>query len=268
MNRSLSHESHIRIISGVVTLVVAVLLFLFLWFVTFTVTPTEEPAKTSPALLAIDEEEFIDPEEFIEPPMEVENAGEPNPMTNNDDSPAPSPAGEPEPSPVKSDKVSTSGKNQTPNSSSEKLVTQKQTSPLTHANPSPKDVPDSKITTEVGGRFTQHNGSPDGKQTGTSGSSQDGSGAGSAEGYLDGKRKMLSCNNKFPIKISKDITVKVSVTVNDKGRVIKAKCLTQLADKSLARKLEQESLGSTWTPKAGAPDAIGTITWHLKAVTK
>lgn len=267
MTQSLSKETRARIIAAAATLLAAVIIFLLLWFVRFAVSAPEPQAKSNPALMAMDADEFLDPEEFIEPPIEVVDAGEPDPSQQLDETPAPAPLGEPDLSDTKSDKVSTSGDRTKPNNSAEKLVTQKQESSVKHTNPSKKDEPDSRISSEVGNRFNPHNGTPKGKQTGTQGSSDTGTGAGSARGYLDGKRKMLSCNNRFPLKITKEIKVIVAVTINDKGRVVSARCKTPV-DAALAKKLEKESLGSTWTPKAGAPNAQGTITWTLRPSTK
>ncbi len=257
------------IIAALLTLLIAGLLVLLLLCVKISLSfSVPDTPKANHTLMALDDEEFLDPEDFIDPPVEVADAGEPDPSEIIDDTPAPAPIGEPEPAPMKNDKVSTSAQNPKTNNSAEKLVTQKPESPLKHTNPSPKDQPDQKVASEVGNKFNPHNGTPTGKQTGTSGSSDTGSGAGSAQGYLDGKRKMLSCNNRFPLRISKEIKVIVEVTVDDKGRVTKARCKTPLGDKSLEKKLEQESLGSTWTPKAGAPLAKGTITWTLRPSTK
>lgn len=261
-------ETRARVIAALATLLAAVLIFLLLWYVGFTPSAPEPEVKANPALMAMEEDEFLDPEEFIEPPVEIVDAGEPDPAQDLDETPAPAPLGEPDQGP-KSDKVVTSGDRTKPNNSAEKLVTQKQESSLKHTNPSKKDEPDSRITSEVGNKFNNHNGKQTGKQTGTSGSSDTGTGAGSAKGTLDGKRKMLSCDNVFnpPLKLSKTITVIVNVKVNDKGVVVWAKCRTSV-NQDLARKLEKKSLGSRWTPKAGAPDAPGTITWTLKPSTK
>lgn len=269
MNRTSSYSnSRIQLIAAVVTFLVTALLVLLLLFVKFSLpSSVEAEQKTNPTLMAADADEFIDPEEFIEPPVEVVDAGEPDPSQAIEETPAPAPLGEPDLAPEKSTKVSTSGDRTSPNNSAEKLVTQKQESTVKHTNPSKKPEPDSRISSEVGNKFNPHNGTPSGKQTGTAGSSDTGSGAGSTQGYLDGKRKMLSCNNKFPLRISKEIKVVVAVTVNDKGRVVKAKCKTSV-DPTLARKLENESLGSTWTPKPGAAEAQGTITWTLRPSTK
>lgn len=268
MSRRKSNDSTVRLIAALVTLAIAGLIFLLLWLVQLDFVSKDAETKPNPALMALEDDDFLDPEEFIEPPVEVVDAGEPDPSEIVDDTPAPAPLGEPDLAPVKTEKVSTSGKNPKPNNSAEKLVTQKPESPVKHTNPSPKEQPDSKIASEVGNKFNPHSGTPSGKQTGTSGSSDTGSGAGSAKGYLDGKRMMLSCNNNFPIKISKEIKVIVDVMVDDKGHVKSARCKTPLSDKVLMKRLEQESLGSKWTPKAGAPLTKGTITWTLKPSTR
>lgn len=260
-----NYEYKARIIAAAVTFALLLLMALACLFVKFSLSADDDLRKATPQLMAADmEDEYMDEEDFIEPPKEVEDAGEPSPSEIQDDTPAPSPLGEPDRSTVKSDKVSTSGNRTKPNKSAEKLVTQKHESSLKHTNPSKKNEPDSRISSEMGNKFNAHNGKPTGKEVGTAGSSDTGSGAGSAVGTLDGKRKMLSCNNRFPVRLSRKITVIVKVTVNDKGRVIKARCITPGVDRNLASKLEKESLGSTWTPKAGAANADGRITWTLK----
>lgn len=253
-------------IAAAVTVTVAALLFLILWYSVFTVPQAKATAPAHPQLASIDPEDLLDPEEFIEPPEMVDDAGEPNPNEQQEEPPAPAPLGEPEQGP-KNDRVSVSGPNTTPNNSAEKLATQTKPSPMQHTNPSKKEQPDQKIRSEVGNKFNRHNGTPSGKQTGTSGSSADGTGSGAAQGYLDGKRKMLHCNNKVPVKVSKVTTVKVKVWVNDKGRVTKAQCITNVRG-DLGAKLEKESLGSTWTPKAGEPLKEGIITWTIKPGVK
>lgn len=262
------NEMKARLIAAAVTLCVALLFGVACLLVSLSPRVAKDDVrKAVPSLMAMDEaDDFLDPEEFMEPPVEVEDAGEPDPSEIQDDTPAPTPAGEPDKG-EPNERVSTTGNNARPNKSAEKLVTQKQESPVKHTNPSKKEEPDSRISSEMGNKFNPHNGKPTGKETGTAGSSSTGSGAGSAVGVLDGKRKMLSCNNKFSVKLSRQIVVKVRVTVNDKGRVVKARCVTNV-DAALAKKLERESLGSTWTPKAGAPDKEGTITWTLKPAIK
>lgn len=258
--------SYPQYIAAGVTTLTAVLLFLILWFSSFSTTQAAANTPARPQLASIDPDDLLDPEEFIEPPKMVEDAGEPNPIEQQDDTPAPAPLGEPDKGP-KNDRVSVSGPNTNPNNSAEKLVTQKDPSQLQHTNPSKKEEPDQKISSEMGNKFNRHNGTPNGKEVGTSGSSTDGTGSGAAQGHLDGKRKMLYCNNKVPVKVSTETRIIVKVWVNDKGRVTKAKCITNVKG-NLAAKLEKESLGSTWTPKAGAPITEGTITWTIKPGVK
>lgn len=256
-----------HIIAAAVTAVAVLLFVLACVLVRFSPQAPDLPDRATPQLLAADDVSDDWQEEFIEPPVVVDDAGEPQPSEVQDDTPAPAPLGEPDKADVKSDKVSTNGPETKPNNSASKLVTQKKNSPVKHTNPSKKEQPDSRIASEVGQKFPPHNGKSNGKQTDSNGSSTVGSGNGSAVGKLDGKRRMLSCNDKFPVKLTKQITVIVEVTVNDKGRVIKATCKTHVAE-SIRKKVVEESLKSTWTPKAGAVPAIGTITWTLRPKVK
>lgn len=261
-------DNRIRLLAALITLLVGALIFFWLWLVQYSFSIAEPPQKVSHELMALNEEdELLDMEEFIEPPIEVPDAGEPNPMTQNDDSAAPSPTGEPQQSPVKSDKVSVSDKNPNPNNSADKQNPKKNESDLKTVTPSPKEQPDSKITSDVKNKFNNHNGTPDGATADVSGSSATGTDTGSVQGVLDGKRKLLSCNNKLGLKVSKKITVIVDVTVNDQGKVLTANCRTQVAA-NIRQKVETAAKGSTWTPKAGAPVAKGTLTFTIIPTTK
>lgn len=270
-------ETEARLWAGLITVLIAAGLFFWLWFTYLPYVKPKSEKRATPEFMAleeIEEEELIEPEEFIEPPQVLEEAREPHPTSPVPDNPQPAPLGEPEPSEVKSDKVVTSGDNPTPNKSAEKLVTQTKPSPVQNTTPSPKPEPESKISGEMKNKFA-HNGTPAGKETTTSGTATNtpvattGQGA-SVQGVMQngGNRKMLRCNNKFPIAISKPIKVIVEVTVNDKGKVTKAVCKSSLTDASLKQRLIDESLKSTWTPEAGAPEAKGTITWNLVPATK
>lgn len=263
----LKSERKAHAIATTVTVVAVVLFALACAFVRFSPQAPAAPERANPQLLAVDDAPDDWQEEFVEPPVVVDDAGEPQPREVRDDTPAPAPLGEPDKSDVKSDRVSTNGPETKPDNSASKLATQKKDSPVKHTNPSKKEQPDSRIASEVGQKFNPHNGRPNGRKTDSDGSSAVGSGTGSAVGKLDGKRRMLSCNDKFPVRLTKQITVIVEVTVNDKGRVIKAKCKTPVV-KSIRDRVERESLGSTWTPKAGAVPAIGTITWTLRPTVK
>ena len=108
-----------------------------------------------------------------------------------------------------------------------------------------------------------NNGTHDGIQTGTAGSSTaDGKGV-SAAGTMGGGRSLKSINKSLQVKLSKPVVVKVEVTVDADGRSSHARCITPGVDASLRRKVEQQSNTARWTPKKGAPNATGTITWTI-----
>lgn len=247
-------------IAAAATLLIALLLWLLLILVP---VAGEEPVKPQKAEIALaNPDDLLDPEEFIEPERLVEDAGEASSEEAPEPEPTPKPAGEPEKGPV-NDKVVTSGSNPKPNTSAERLATQRQTSPVKATEPSTHDEPDQKISSEVGGKFSKHNGTHDGKQTGTAGSSTaDGKGV-SAAGTMGGGRSLKSINKSLQVKLSKPVVVKVEVTVDADGRSSHARCITPGVDASLRRKVEQQSNTARWTPKKGAPNATGTITWTI-----
>ena len=263
-----NREMRIRLISAGITLLIAGLIFVWLFFTVISFSSEKEPKQqVNPSLLAAEEEEFFSPEDFLQP--EIEEGGEPDPVADMEEEPAPSPLGEPEYSEQPNDKTLTSSTNPKPNNSNEKLVSQKTTSPVSTTNPSKKNEPDQKIQNEVGSKFTSSNGTSTGKQTGTSGSSATGKGAGGAVGSIDGtNRKLEYSPPKIDIKVASTVKVKVEVMVTPAGKVKKGsatiKNTPNISDPGWKDKLKELSEQTLWTKDAKATsDVKATITWTI-----
>ncbi len=249
-------------IAAIATLLIAALICLLLFIVDIATT-TSAPQKESPKpqLAALDEEEE---EEFVEPI--IEDPGTTDAIEEPTEEASAAPLGEPEKAPEPSTRVSTSGPKEKPNTSSEHLVSQKKESPVQTVTPSKKNTPDSKIASEVGGKFSAHNGTSTGSAVGTSGSASEGAGV-STSGTMGNGRAMLSCP-KPSLRLSKKTTVKIQVIVNSEGKTLSATCSTPGVENTLKQKLIAAAKQSTWTPLKGAPDASGTITFTIVPAVK
>lgn len=249
-------------IAAIATLLIAVALVLL--FVLVRISAHAPYTLSKADITLIDPADLLDPEEFIEPVLE--KPGEQDAPTLPEPDTSPAPYGEPDKAPVPSDKLVTSGKSSKPNTSAERLVSRPDPSPVEATEPSKKDEPDSRIANELGGKFSKHNGTDQGKQTGTTGTSQDGTGV-SASGTMGGGRSLISVNNRINARLSRQITLKVEVKVDDQGHSSSARCITPGVEASLKKKIENASNTARWTPKPGAAVATGTLTWTLRPKT-
>lgn len=241
-----------------VTVVAALLLLLLLWGVKM---PSHDPAP-----VAGNEEisVFIPPQddepEFIEPILE--DAGQHTDI--NQDSPDAAPSGEPDLSETVADKLVVNGPNPTPNKENEPLAATTAPSQAKTATPSPKDSPDSRIAGEMKNSFSAHNGRSDGKAD-ASGTALQGNGQGVA-GVLGNGRK-LEWNPTMSVSITRTTVVTVTVMVRADGTVSKA-YNPRGGNPSLQSKVLAASEKTKWTPKPGAPEARGTLTWTFQPAVR
>lgn len=195
-----------------------------------------------------DEEEI----EFLEPEL-LTNAGEEEPL-QPDQAAAPT-AGIPETAPEANRRISEPQPDPGQAPPKERLVSRKDPSPV--EEPKRKNDEEKKKATEaVAGKFHQNNGLTDGKfdSAGSSGSS-----AGIA-GYVDG-RQFLGCP-KPDVTLSHKTTVKVNIMVNAAGKVVSAEARGG-ASASIRRACENAARQARWSPKEGAPDTRGSITFTI-----
>ena len=237
-----ARERKDKMIAAGVTLVAALALLLFLLFTTMTwnrealaqqLTAPEEPEE---------EEIFLDPE--------LLNLGEEQSVHR--DQPAPNPQGEPEPAETNNDRLVIPGENPKPAPLKEKLVSTPKESEVKTVEPKATDKERQKITSTMAKGFSSQNGKPDGKD-GSAGSGGGGLGiVGSARGRVF---------NGCPAPRHK-LTVTVNVTVNEQGNVVSATAQGG-ASAEIRRACERAAMRARWSPKKGAGETRGTITFTI-----
>lgn len=248
----MKNEKSDRLIAGVITAVVVLLLLLMLFLVSI------GPERNALAEASIPEP-AQDEEIFIEPMEMVPDVGDPEETDVNEElQEAPAEQGEPEPAEVENDKVIVPGDNPEPAPQREKPVTQKQESPVKATPPPKTDKPAQKVTSVNADGFSGKNGKTDGK---TGGFGTGGTGTASVHGVSRG-REMLSCP-KPQVALKNPVTVTVNIMVRADGTVASAKA-SGAADAAILRACEQKALQSKWTPKLGAGDVAGKITFNIK----
>lgn len=235
-----------RWIAVVVTVVFALLLFLFLYWGEIGFSREDMAAASTPEIAA-DEELFLEPE--------LVDVGEPEPETQTEA--APEALGEPdkaEPNEVRIPEVK--GKNEEKTPPKEKLVTQEKPSPITSKEPSGKQT--SKVTDPTANAFNRDNGKATGKND-KSGAGGNSTGVtGSANGWV-----FKGCP-KPDVKVSNKITIIVSVTVNEKGEVTDA-VVKSNAQAEVKQKCKAAALKARWEPTdpKNKRKATGTITFTI-----
>lgn len=235
-----------QIIAGSVTLAVA-LIILILLFVT-DLNPIDRKLLAGASI-----PEPLQPEQiFLEPELDLSTPGDNNLLPEADD--APLPQGEPQKANENTDQLVTPGK-------SEKAVATTPKTEITKKE-SPVKTTENRLTAEEEKRLK----SMDAKFSNTTQGTKDtkpatvnGQGKVNTSGSLYG-RKFKGCDTST-IEVSGKTTIRVSVKVNDKGRVVWAKATK--GPKAYYATAEKWAKTARWTEQPGAPEATGTITFTI-----
>lgn len=209
-----NNKNRDSLIAIAVTVLMALLIFCFLYWGRIGMPRADMAVASTPEIS--DEELFLDPELFEEPeevkPLK-DDVGEPESETQTEA--APEALGEPEK--AEQDQVripEVKGKSETKTPPKEKLNTQKKESPVKSQEPSGKE--NKKIKDPTANAFSPDNGKPTGRN-GSSGAGGNSTGVtGTANGWT-----FKGCP-KPSVSLSNKVTVKVKVTVNEKGYVTNA----------------------------------------------
>ncbi len=235
-----------RLTAALCTLLFAALTIGILLATHLSIDIASEPEKKKPELIAIEEEIFIEPK--------LLNLGEKDATAN--DEPAPVQQGEPEPAPKDNDRLVEPGKNPKPAPQKPKLVSSKKESPVKTTEPSATKQERSKITSSMAKGFSGQNGQVNGKN-GSSGSGGEGAGV---RGFARG-RVFRGCP-KPDVTLQRKVTVSVTVTVDEQGNVTSATAQGG-ASASIRRACERAARQARWSPKKGAGETRGTITFTI-----
>ncbi len=235
-----------KTIAAAITFVAMLIIIvaLFLGGISF---DSEQTAVKPVAELMPDEELFLEPEI-------LKDLGEENAVRQ--DAPAEAFKGEPEHAETDNTKLVVKGDNQKPAPPVDKLVTTKKESPVQATEPSISKEEKQKVTSSVAKGFSSRNGSSEGK-SGSSGAGGTGMGiTGSASG-----RTFKGCP-KPDVTLRNKTTVTVSVVIDSDGNVISAKA-SGGASASIRRACEQAAKGAKWSPKKGAGETRGSISFTI-----
>lgn len=237
-------------IATAVTLLVALLLFLGLWFggVTFDRSLLAEVSTPEISVAEPEEEEL-----FVEPEI-TRDLGEETAETQ--DAPAPAFKGQPEEAPKENTRQVVPDKNPKPAPPVEKPITQSKESPVKATTPTISEEEKKKVTSSIANKFkTNDNGTETGK-TGSVGAGGTGVGiSGSVSG-----RTFLGCP-KPSVSLSNKTTITVVVTIDAEGHVTSAKARN--GEAYLQRACEQAALKARWSKKEDTPSARGTLTFTI-----
>lgn len=238
------------LIAALVTLIVALAVFLFLFFGEFGFSRSDMAAASTPEI-GEEEELFLEPEIL----QARDDVGEPESDENTQA--APEALGEPEPEeptePVRIPEVKGPSEKKTP--PTDPLVTQQKESPVKSTPPSSKET--KKVSDPAANAFSPHNGKNSGK-AGSAGAGGSGSGIrGTANGWT-----FQGCPTPS-VKLPNKVTVTVSVTVNEKGIVTSAKASG--ASPEINLKCEEAAKKARWSPNDpnNRRKATGTITFPI-----
>lgn len=233
-------------IAAAVTFIAALLILLFLYWGEIGFSRADMAAASTPEI-AEEEELFLEPE--------LVDVGEPMPATEAQA--APEALGEPEksePTEVRIPEVQGKSEERTP--PKEKLVTQKDPSPVTSREPSSKQT--KKVSDPTANAFSPHNGKPNGRN-GSAGAGGNSTGVtGTANGWV-----FKGCP-KPSVTLSNKVTVTVKITVNEKGYVTNAKASG--ATPEINHACEQVVYKAHWEPTdpKNRRKASGTITFTIR----
>lgn len=245
------HASGDRLIAVAVTVVFALLLFIFLDKGSLGFD-RQKLAESSIPEFAQDED---DPELFIEP--ELLDLGEENSTL---DKAAAAPAqGMPEvvPEPISTRPVIKAEQTDKPTPPKEKLVSQQKPSPVKTETPKATDTEIKKAQSSTAGAFSPDNGQTAGRNN-SDGSAGTSTGiAGHSDGW-----KFLGCPSP-DVKLRNRTVITVSVTVNSRGAVTSAHASGGTA--ALRAACEAAARKARWKPQdpAKARTAKGTITFTI-----
>ncbi|MDE7412597.1 MAG: hypothetical protein K2N05_02235 [Muribaculaceae bacterium] len=238
-----------RAIAAGITFLVVLLILVLLFTGGMNYQRAELAHSSTPEIMLPEEDE----EQFIEPEI-LTTQGEPDATAN--DKPAPVEQGEPVQAPEENTKIVIPGDNPEPAPQIEKPITQKKESPVKATTPPATTEEKSQVASAVANKFSGKNGSPGGK-TGSNGSGGTGVGV---DGKANG-RQFISCPSPS-VSLRHQTTVKVSVVINAEGKVIEATA-SGTSDATIRRACEQAARSARWTPKAGAGETRGSITFTI-----
>lgn len=247
-------ERRAAIIAACVTFGVALVIFVFLFFMTLSADRREvTDATVLPAALPDDEEVFLEPELLV-----IDNPGDEN--VPDIDEAAPQAPGQPDPAPEEQ-KVQVM-KNEKPPvkepvSNKKELVATPKENDVKTSTPKLTPEEEKRIASMQGKLKTDNNGASSGKESPASGSGGNGV---SFSGNVNG-RKMLSCPT-WKLKLTQKTTVKVNITVDADGNVTSATAVSG-GTANLRNECQKMALRSKWTAKAGAKPTTGTITFTI-----
>ena len=243
---SRSQQRKDRTVAALLTALVVALILVTLFFGGITWDRAALAESSTPEIMSEEEELFIEPE--------LVELGEETAETV--DKPAPAIKGEPDPAPEDRTEIIEPGENPKPAPPKPKVVTQKTPSPVKEKEPSQTDRDRQKATSSMANKFSVKNGAPEGKGEGT-GAGGDGVGIkGNARG-----RTFISCP-KPDVYLRHKTLVTVSVVIDAEGKVISASA-SGSAEARIRRRCEQAARGARWTPKKGAAETRGTITFTI-----
>lgn len=243
-----SKRNNDSIIAAAVTFAVALAILLFLFFGGMSFDRQLLAESSTPEIAPEEEELFIEPEI-------LRDLGEPDAV--NHDAPAPAFKGEPEPSETDNTKLVVPDKNPKPAPPIEKPITQTKESPVKATTPSVSDEEKQKVTSSVAKGFSGRNGASEGKD-GVNGAGGSGTGvAGTASG-----RTFLNCPRP-DVTLQHKTVVKVNVVIDQDGNVISASAAGAAASAEIRKKCEQAAKGAKWSPKKGAGETRGSITFTI-----
>lgn len=203
-----------KLIAAGVTIIFALLLFIFLFYGKIGLSRGDMAAASVPE--TAEEELFLEPELIDEPEPMIplaENVGEPESEENAQA--APEALGEPEKGEPKERIPEVKGVSETKTPPKEKLISQQKDSPVKTTEPSGKE--NKKVSDPAANAFSPHNG----KKTGRDGSAGAGGNSTGVVGTANGWN-FKGCP-KPNVRLSNKVTVTVRVTVDEKGNVTSAK---------------------------------------------
>lgn len=241
-----SREKKDKAISVGATLIIALAILLTLLFTGMSWNRDALAQTPRPELPEEEEEIFLDPE--------LLNLGEENAITQ--DEPAPNPLGEPEKAEQNNDRLVEPGENPKPAPPKPKLVSTEKESPVKTQEPSATDKERQRITSKMAKGFSSQNGKPDGKD-GKNGSGGQGEGI---TGFARG-RVFKGCP-KPSVTLQHKVTVVVDVVVDEHGNVTSATARGG-ASAEIRRACERAARQAKWSPKKGAGETRGSITFPI-----
>lgn len=256
-------EQRDKIIAGVVTFLVAVLLLVGCFYTKITTGMSALAQASIPE--TGNDEFFIETEPEIDELLNaqnLENPGAPEQTSEEMTSPSEAFSGEPEHAEVEVKQRIEPGKNTNQAPPVSATPTQKQPSPVKTTESQQTDKKKQAATSPrvSPNAFSGRNGAEQGSSFGSGASTGQGSGL-SVTGSISG-RKFLGITKFTPVLKQKTV-VKVSIVVNAAGKVTKATYSSGTTDASLRRRCEQAALTARWSESPGAADARGMLTFTI-----